>query len=148
MKKFQRIVTILFTLILAVCACFGLASCKEEKVQIALRVECEGKIYEFPPDVEEICVERKYDGKEHYYYVYEGCYVNYPEGKDVWFSMRYAQNTHLISGSIWYQDKDGNTDGTLTKIKNPGVYVIIFRVVSLKEFYETRRISLKVIVKD
>lgn len=148
MKRTQQFFMVLLMLLLTVCMCFGLSSCKEEKVQIALRVECEGEIYEFPPDVEEIRVERKYDGKEHYYLLYECSYVNYPEWKDMWFDMVHDENNHLATRDTWYRDNNGNTDTKLTRVKNPGVYLITFWVESRYDFYETRYINLRVIVKE
>ena len=103
-----------------ICACFGLASCKEEKVQIALRIECEGGIYEFSPDVEEIRVERQYDGKEHYH-LYEYKFIGRPEGDMLWYRAR-ASLPFLADSEMVYTSFEGITEGEIRSVKESGVY--------------------------
>lgn len=149
MKVLNSTVTMLLSVLMLLCVCMGFVSCaeKEEKYQIAVRLKCEDEIYEFPPDVKELHVERKYDGKEHYYGIYECRYVNHPKWNDTWFVM--DDNNHYFSGSMLYTRFDGTQeDLPFGKIKNPGQYGMNFHIYSRNDLHYTRSIRLYVIVKE
>ena len=155
MKK-RKIFTILLTLMLAFCTCIGFVACKEpsgqtgsqnQKYDVSIRVACDdGNSWVFTPDVDEIRIERNYDGNEHRYYVQAYQLPEHPQFGDTWLSPS-GEGANIFHFSILYTDPNGKQSTELRKVKDRGEYAILISAGSTSDLWKYRKIILYVMVK-
>ena len=154
MKK-RKIFTILLTLMLAFCTCIGFVSCKEpsgqtgsqnQKYDVSIRVACDdGNSWVFTPDVEEIRIERNYDGSEHRYYVQAYQLPEHPQFGDTWLSPS-GEGANVFQSSLAYRDENGKVS-ELKLVKERGEYCLNVYASHTSTLWNTRTILLYITVK-
>ena len=129
MKK-GKIFTILLTMMLTLCVCVGFVACQppqeesqtgsqEQKYDVSIRIACDdGNTWVFTPDVEEIRIERNYDGNEHRYYVQAYQLPEHPRWGDKWISPS-GEGANVFQASLAYRDENGKVS-ELKRVKERG----------------------------
>ena len=155
MKK-RKIFTILLTLMLAFCTCIGFVACKEpsgqtgsqnQKYDVSIRVACDdGNSWVFTPDMDEIRIERNYDGSEHRYYVQAYQLPEHPQFGDTWLSPS-GEGANVIYSSILYTAPDGKQSTELRKVKDRGEYVITIDASHTSNLWNFREVYFYITVK-
>ena len=154
MKK-RKIFTILLTLMLALCTCIGFVACKEpsgqtgsqnQKYDVSIRVACDdGNSWVFTPDVDEIRIERNYDGNEHRYYVQAYQLPEHPQFGDTWLSPS-GEGANVFHSNLAYRDENGKVS-EVKKVKERGEYCLNVNASQTSTLWNTRTVLLYITVK-
>ena len=152
MRK-RKIFTFLLTLLLTLCTCIGFIGCKgnetpkDGKYDVSIRVVCDdGGSWDFSPDVDEIRIERNYDGREHRYYVGAYQLAEHPQFGDSWLTPS-GEGANIFHFNMLYTDSNGKQNAQLRKVKDRGEYAILISAGSTSNLWNYRKIILYVTVK-
>ncbi len=152
MSKVKRIISIGFTFILMLCMSICFVGCKDKedeenkKYDVSIRIACEdGGMWTFPPDVEELHIERAYDGKEHRYYIHSYQLVDHPRWGDEWFTPK-GEGANVFGFYLLYTDLDGTQNTELTHIREKGEYIITVNAQSTSDLWNFRELYLYITV--
>ena len=148
MKVLNSTVTMLLSVLMLLSVCMGFVSCaeKEEKYPVAIRVKCDENIYEFPLNVNEISIEREYDGLKHYYSVTAFQLVGHPQYGNDWITPN-SYGANIFTRHVMYWDMEGKQDSSLWWVQERGDYLITFHADSTSDLWNFRIIHLRVKVK-
>ena len=149
MRKMKQIFTtvmaLLFTLMMSICV----TACQEQgdkgngKYDVTIRIACDDESTEtwvFTPDVEEIRIEREYDGQEHRYYIDAYQLVDHPRWSDTWFDP-YPYGANVFDGSLAYRNQDGQVS-IVKKVKECGEYCFNIHASETSNLWNFRSIDL------
>lgn len=148
---FTTVMALLFTLMMSICV----TACQEQgdkgngKYDVTIRIACDDESTEtwvFTPDVEEIRIEREYDGQEHRYYIDAYQLVDHPRYEGQWFDP-YPYGANAFGFSILYEDETGKQDATLRKVKEKGLYAISVDSGTTSNLWDFRSVILWVTVR-
>ena len=153
MKVIKKILTMLLTFILVLCTSISFVGCKggisnkDGKYDVTIRIACDdGGMWVFTPDVDEIRIERDYDGQEHKYYIDAYQLFEKPGWEDKWISPD-GEGANVFQISILYVDNEGNYNTQLKKVCNPGEYIITVDASKTSTLWEFREVYLYITVK-
>lgn len=154
MKRIKRLFSVGLTLIVMLCMSISLIGCKNnndddvnKKYDVTIRIACEdGGVWTFPPDVEEMHIEREYDGKEHRYYIQSYQLAEHPQWGNEWLAPK-GEGADVFDFEILYTDTQGNQDTELEMIKNKGVYDILVIAKSSSTLWNYRALNFIITVK-
>ncbi len=154
MKKIKRLFSVGLTLIVMLCMSISLIGCKNnndddvnKKYDVTIRIACEdGGVWTFPPDVEEMHIEREDDGKEHRYYIQSYQLAEHPRWGNEWLAPK-GEGANVFGFHLLYTDLNGKQSTELTQIKEKGDYIITVNASSTSDLWVFREIYLYITVK-
>ena len=148
MKVIKKLLTIGLTFIFMFCINGVFVSCaKSGKYDVTIRIACDdGETWEFTPDVDEIRVERDYDGEEHRYYVDAYKLSDHPKWSNKWLEPK-GEGADVFNFDMLFTDMNGEQDGKLRTVKNQGEYAIIVEANATSTLWKYRSVILYVTVK-
>lgn len=145
--KIVKIVSTVMALILpfSFFGCKKTESEKDKKYDVAIRVRCDKRVYEFPIGVDEIHDERYYDMSSHSVYVETYQLIDSP-WEETWFTP-YRPNTFSVS--ILYTDLNDGKSQVLSDrtVKERGDYVITIRANQSSSLWNYRKVKLYIKIK-
>ncbi len=156
MRKMKQIFTtvmaLLFTLMMSICvtACQEQGDKRNGKYDVTIRIACDDESTEtwvFTPDVEEIRIEREYDGQEHRYYIDAYQLVDHPRYEEQWFSPK-GEGANVFGGEMLYTSSTGEQE-VFSKfiVKDRGQYNIHIYASTTSSLWNYRSIDLYITVK-
>lgn len=97
MTKTRKILAVLMCLLTLLIVCCNVVGCSKRKYDVSIKIACSevingkytGRVLEtfiFKPGVDEMHIERKYDGREYRYYVYQFNLPCHPQWSQTWFT--------------------------------------------------------------
>ena len=141
------VVLLIFSMGWAFVGCESSASDKDGKYDVTIRVACDdGEKWVFTPDVDEIKIERDYDGQEHKYYIDAYQLSERPGWEDKWISPD-VEGANVFNFDMLFTDINGKQNGKLRTVKEQGEYAIIVEANSTSTLWKYRSIILYVTVK-
>ena len=154
MKTLRKILTVGLVLMLTFCVSSFWVGCdsekepeKDKKYDVTIRIACDdGGEWVFPPDVDEIRIERTYNGMEHRYYVDAYQLADKPGWEDAWITPS-GEGANVFTSDFLFTDVNGKQDGQLRTVKERGEYSIIFTARATSTLWKYRSIILYVTVK-
>ena len=147
MKNLKKILIIALSLVLIFCMSISLASCtKTGKYDVTIRIACDdGGTWVFTPDVDEIRIERNYDGQEHRYYVDAYQLPDHPRWSSKWLEPK-GEGADVFNFDMLFTDMSGKQNGKLRTVKNRGEYAIIVEANATSTLWKYRSVILYVTV--
>ena len=143
MRK-RKIFTFLLTIVLTLCTCIGFVGCKgnetpkDGKYDVSIRVVCDdGGSWDFSPDVDEIRIERNYDGREHRYYVGAYQLAEHPQFGDSWLTPS-GEGANVFHSNLAYRDENGKVS-EVKKVKERGEYCLNVNASQTSTLWNIRR---------
>lgn len=147
---FTTVMALLFTLMMSICV----TACQEQgdkgngKYDVTIRIACDDESTEtwvFTPDVEEIRIEREYDGQEHRYYIDAYQLVDHPRWSDMWLDPYPYSNWVIFHKNMLYSNEEGVQEDNNT-ICQVGTYCIIITADDTDQV-QFRSIRLYIVIK-
>ncbi len=151
MNKLKRIFSICFAVVFTLCLSVSVFGCKDKeansdgKYDVTIRIACDdGGSWVFPPDVEEIRIERYFDGEEHRYYIDAYQLPDRPGGKDRWISPA-GEGANVFDSSYGkvnqrYDEEDPKS------ICEKGEYYFYVRATDTSNLWNARTVRLYITV--
>ena len=142
---FTTVMALLFTLMMSICV----TACQEQgdkgngKYDVTIRIACDDESMEtwvFTPDVEEIRIEREYDGQEHRYYIDAYQLVDHPRWSDTWFDP-YPYGANTFTSYLAYCNDVGKVSD-VQSVKERGQYCLNIQADETSDFWNFRSIDL------
>ena len=96
--------------------------------------------------LDEIRIERNYDGQEHKYYIDAYQLSEKPDWEDKWISPD-GEGSNVFQISILYINNEGNYNTQFKKVCSPGEYIITVDASKTSTLWEFREVYLYITVK-
>ena len=153
MRTLRKILTVGLALMLTFCVSSFWVGCdsekepeKDKKYDVTIRIACDdGGEWVFPPDVDEIRIERTYNGMEHRYYVDAYQLADKPGWENAWITPS-GEGANVFQLSILHIDDDGNYNTELKKVCSRGKYIITVDASKTSNLWEFREVYLYITV--
>lgn len=156
MTKRKNISVFLITVVIwGVCLLMAGCPAKERKYDVSIKIVCRevvnGKLtgpilgeWIFTPDIDEMHIEREYDGKAYQYYIYKYNLPKHPRLSGEWFSL-YGEGANVFEFSLW---KEGQTSGNRPKnVCEKGLYCLSVEACGTSNIWNQRFVDLYITVK-
>ncbi len=159
MAKLKKVTGVLLCITFALCLITCVAGCndKDRKYDVSMRIVCSQLIdgervgvfgeYVFTPDIEEMHIEREYDGNEYVYYLEKYNLPDHPELRYEWIEPDFdGPNVFEHTKDFYFVAENGETSITYS-VKEKGEYIYQPYADSSSNIWNYRRIKLYITVK-
>ncbi len=153
-----KLISILLVVVVLVGICVLLAFCEGQnqnrKMDVSIRIVCEevderGRLcgtphgaWIFTPGLDEIYIEREYDGKQYLYYVQK---YNFPRYSDEWFTPT-GYGGDAFSSSLWKSEIESGQE--MPKVVcDKGEYCFTVNALGISDLWNERTVKLFITVK-
>ena len=157
MAKLKKVTGVLLCITFALCLITCAAGCndKDKKYDVSMRIVCSQLIdgervgrfgeYVFTPDIEEMHIEREYDGNEYVYYLEKYNLPDHPELRYEWIKPDF-DGPNVFTSYLDFVDRNVNDEPPET-VCEPGEYrfTVLARRTSI--LWNFRNIILYITVK-
>lgn len=157
MKRIKRLLSIGIMMILVIGGIFPLTGCEpsqtdsskdDGKYDVSIRIASDdGELWTFTPDIEEMHIERAYDGQEHRYYVHSYQLVDHPRWPDTWISPD-GEGANVFQSGFLYGEEEGKYYYLPSrKVKEKGYYCMTTDASATSSLWHFRVIYLYITIK-
>ena len=152
MKTLRKILTIGLAFVLMFCVSSFFVGCdgekepeKDKKYDVTIRIACDdGGEWVFPPDVDEIRIERTYNGMEHRYYVDAYQLADKPGWEDAWITPS-GEGANVFQCHLAYRNESGKV-AEVKSVKERGEYCLNIHASKTSTFWNVRTVLLYITV--
>lgn len=146
MKVIRKLLTIGLAFIFIVCINGAFISCTNSgKYDVTIRIACDdGGTWVFTPDVDEIRIERNYDGQEHRYYVDAYQLPDHPRWGTMWLEPK-GDGADIFHVHLAYRNESGQVVET-KRISDRGEYCLHVNASRSSDLWNERTVLLYVMV--